>query len=453
MASSEEDSGAGEIELAKYSLVKLPSASSQVVMKAQETMLGSIDLEAFVDDLGRLGNCVRIAYHGVAGYTDLQIDVQRIGYDVVKLCDKSALTVSHFKKASNTVLHALQATYEYLLDSLEDMALDTLGDVADTAQSMAEAAENLHVEFDKQAKVVVEALEKTQKQQGVEEKEKERLASERKKMAEEQAKAQALHKEAQEAARKSESLYLQAQQKEQDALELHEVADNSTGWKSFVNGVFGVTYTKRVHHEEAAKSAKEEKMKHLEKMFQQQKIRGDAIVQLAEYAKRIQNIKEGETQTEAAIEALVIAIGALKSLSMVMLQAAQFWKHMQMHCNELASDKMKKEIERALKLPEERRLRVWKSSAFVKKGVRYYAEWVALDCVCTQYVERIKLTQRELYAYMQEALPTDKAHAKVKELAKSFGEDLKKTQDTIEARKAKRQKEMDSLLALKESEE
>ena len=151
MANSKGDSGAGEIEITNYSLVKLPPASSQIVIKAQETMLGCIDLEALVDDLGRLGNCVRIAYHGVAGYTDLQIEIQRIGYDVTKLCDKSALTVSHFKKASNTVLQALQATYEYLLDNLEDMAIETLSDVADTAKGMAEAAESLHDEFDKQS--------------------------------------------------------------------------------------------------------------------------------------------------------------------------------------------------------------------------------------------------------------------------------------------------------------
>ena len=57
-------------------------------------MLGSIDLDVLVDDLRHVGDFVRIAYNGVAGYTDLQIKIRRIGYDVTKLCDKLAVTVS-----------------------------------------------------------------------------------------------------------------------------------------------------------------------------------------------------------------------------------------------------------------------------------------------------------------------------------------------------------------------
>ena len=35
-----------------------------------------------------------------------------------------------------------------------------------------------------------------------------------------------------------------------------------------------------------------------------------------------------------------------------------------------------------------------------------------------QFTDRVKLMHRELYTYMQEALPIDEAHAKIKELAK-----------------------------------
>ena len=68
-------------------------------MIEKSCLLGAIDLEALVDDLGRLGNCVRIAYHGVAGFTELQIKIQRIGYDVTKLYDNLAITIGKLKKA------------------------------------------------------------------------------------------------------------------------------------------------------------------------------------------------------------------------------------------------------------------------------------------------------------------------------------------------------------------
>ena len=114
-------------------------------------MLGSIDLAILADDLGRVGNFVRIAYNGVAGYTDLQIKIRRIGYDVTKLCDISAVTVSMFKRASTSILADLQGTYQFLLDRLEDMALETLAAVNDVAKDMAGAAEQLSKEFDEQS--------------------------------------------------------------------------------------------------------------------------------------------------------------------------------------------------------------------------------------------------------------------------------------------------------------
>ena len=181
-----------------YSLSELPSSNSRVVVIEKSRLLGAIDLEALVDDLGRLGNCVRIAYHGVAGFTELQIKIQRIGYDVTKLCDKSAITIGKFKKASSTVLSALQATYQYLLESFEDMALETLADVSDTAKGMAEAAQELHDDFERQAKVVVSALEDTQRQQNVEEEKKKKMAEERQEMEAEEKKQQALRDQAQE---------------------------------------------------------------------------------------------------------------------------------------------------------------------------------------------------------------------------------------------------------------
>lgn len=66
---------------------------------------------------------------------------------MTKLCDKSAITVSKFKRACETILGDLQTTYEYLLDNFEDMALDTLASVTELAGKMATAAQELHKDF------------------------------------------------------------------------------------------------------------------------------------------------------------------------------------------------------------------------------------------------------------------------------------------------------------------
>ena len=125
-----------EIGGVEYHLDIVPTAESTVVAEEKEQLLSAVDLKTLVNDLRRVGAFIRIAYNGVGAagpkFTQIQIDIQDLGYDVAKLCDKSALTVSKFKHASATVLTDLQATYEYLLDNLEEMAVETLSSISKT---------------------------------------------------------------------------------------------------------------------------------------------------------------------------------------------------------------------------------------------------------------------------------------------------------------------------------
>ena len=118
MADSDKPKREVEIDGECYALDKIPSENSGVVKAEMEKLLGAIDLKALVSDLGRVGGFIRIAYNavGAAGYqlTKEQIKIQRLGYDITKLCDKSALTVAKFKKASSSILTVLQCTYGYL---------------------------------------------------------------------------------------------------------------------------------------------------------------------------------------------------------------------------------------------------------------------------------------------------------------------------------------------------
>ena len=116
-----------------FDLVTIPDAKSKMVMKTKDLLLGSLDLQSLVDDLGKLGSFIRVAYNGVAGHTEEQIQVQNVGYKVTELADKSAVTVYQFKGASQNILQELKSTYQYLLDGYDDMALKTLSMMTNTA--------------------------------------------------------------------------------------------------------------------------------------------------------------------------------------------------------------------------------------------------------------------------------------------------------------------------------
>ena len=58
----------------QFNLVSIPNAGSKLVQTAKEHLLGSLDLHSLVEDLGKLGNFIRVAYNGVAGHTRVQIN-------------------------------------------------------------------------------------------------------------------------------------------------------------------------------------------------------------------------------------------------------------------------------------------------------------------------------------------------------------------------------------------
>ena len=283
----------------RYFLDTMPGTNTQLV-KDKLRLFGVIDLEALFDDFGRLGNCVGIVYHGVNGIDELQFDIQQICYDVIKLCNKSAVAVKNFKNVSIAALSSLKATYEFLMDSFEELALVTLAHVKDEVMQMGNTAEELQKEFDNQAEKLIIALEKT------------------------------------------------------------------------------------LNFENAAKKAAEYEITHTFK-------------------------------------------GSLKSLSIVMTNISLFWCQLHAHCRSLGEERINEMIQIALKCNEERRLKIYNSTGFKSDTIQYFARWVTLDHVCGMYMERIKLTQRELYTYIQEAAlhPAD-VRKKFKELVTKFQEKLLK---------------------------
>lgn len=453
-----------DIDGETFSLVKIPDVRSQLVKRSKEDLTGSLDLASLVNDLAKLGSFIRVAYNGVAGSTKLQIKVQKVGYKITKLADKSAVTVQNFKSASTSVLQELQGTYEFLLDGLEEMALETLSLLSKVAEQMAKAAEELHTDFEAATTDVIEALEDTQTEKGCQEDWKKKMKEEQKEFELKRKKAEELQKEANKAEEMFNKLYDEAQQREDEAL-----ASEGDILKSLSNSVSSVLgaglslvtgdldkFEKNIEkivsnsaYKDAKNQANAEKMKHLDDMKKQRELRMEANQQCIEFVERIKNCKDNDSLADVAIDALHNSVGALKSLSAIMMNAALFWRQMQKHCETLAQKDMQQMVERAMKFPDEKRLKVWTSSTFKKKAVGYYSKWVALDDVCGEYMVQIKETRKDLYAYLEENPTIEQSRENVRMLAESFGDRLKQEQKNIADKDTKEQEEMKALAARK----
>ena len=420
----------------EFSIVEVPSSGTALVKKQREYLLGSIDLSSLMEELGRVGNFVSLAYNGAAGHTELQSQIREIGYNITKLCDKLAVTVSKFKQASGHILDHLKWTYQFLLDGLEDIALQTLASMSEVAKGMATAAEQLHKDF------VDEFLKLEVKLKRVLERKKEITERLRK------FEIDRIHAEKQRKA--SEQEYAECEKRYREAEENQEAkASAANPFKAMVNAFVsphGFTAFDMEGDKERAKEYREEKLKHLDNMKRQREQRRAALEEIAVFANHIIDCREDADLADAAIDALHKAMGGLQKLSALMLKVALFWKQMQMHCETLARDKMQKMIMRAMKRPEKERLRVWTAKSFKTQAIKYYAQWVALDDVCAIYMAKIKETQKTLYSYLTENPTLNEARANVRQIIIQFSDDLRRAHSEIDEKNAADEEERNRML-------
>ena len=437
-----------------YSLVELPRTDTQLVVAERAKLLGQIDLKTLVQDLGRVGKCIRVAYNGVTAagpkFTELQIEVQDLGYDVTKLCDKSAITVSKFKRACTTILSDLQTTYEYLLDNFEDLALETLAAVSEIAGQMAAAAEELHKDFDEEAMKVRGVAKKTKREQGAQ-----AILVQDKMQEEKDLKVRHEHQQkvlenARKAEEEAERTYREYEMKEDEAIE--NLGDGGNVLAKFVNGLTSKFLGARLFGDDPGTKQqkvghwKEKKREALEKRKERESMRKEAYQQLTDFAVSIERCNGEKEMAEAAVKALHKAMDGLQMLATLMMQAALFWKQMQEHCKALGEDKMKQTVENAMQSYDDaKRRKLWTSTGFKRNAVSFYAGWVALDSVCGEYMLAIQETQRDLYKYITENPSYEEAERNVKQLAIEFQKDLQEAQKAIEERDSETDEEIRSL--------
>lgn len=437
-----------DIDGTTYSLEKLPERDTQLVLSERERVLGGIDLKTLVEDLSCVGKCIRVAYNGVTAagpkFTNLQIEVQDLGYDVTKLCDKSAITVSKFKRACGTILTTLQSTYAYLLDNFEDMALRNLESISKLAGEMASAAEELHKAFEEEAEKVVKVQQKTKQSKAEQAILVEDLKKEEEELKIRHEHQQQIVEQARKAEEEAQVRLRDYELKEDKAIQqLGEDGNIFTKMVNAVTSVFGVTAfgESQGTKERKLRQWRAKKVDALEKRVECEKIRIEAYQQLIEFAVKIGRCRDEKELAAAASDALHEAIGGLLELARVMKQASVFWKQLQEHCKSLGEDKIKEDVAYAMeKYDDAKRRKYWTTPGFKLRAVNFYAGWVALDGICAAYMSAIQETRRDLYKYITENPSYEEARRNVQQLAAELQRDLEEQQKAIKDRISEQQK-------------
>jgi len=153
---------------------------------------------------------------------------------------------------------------------------------------------------------------------------------------------------------------------------------------------------------------------------------------MEENAMKIERANEKTGLASAAIEALHGTIGGLYALSTIMLRAAQFWENMQKHLETLKRPLIEKEVKAVMQYDKTERYNVWVSDDFKERGVNCYAMWVALEEVCSEYMEKLSLTNEKLYHMLIENPRPDQASAHLPELVSKFLPNLERQTRALE---------------------
>ena len=434
------------IEGAEYSIEEAPPEDSNIVQEQVKIILEAVNLKALVKDLTKVGQYIHIASVGVtaAGHTELQIEVQKIGVSVATLGRNSHTAVMQFRLASTRILETLQTTYHFLLLGKEESALRMLEGVTKVAKVMSAVAQGLQIKFESETQKVLEVLEQTMTARGLEKKNKEKIAQQLKEFDILKQKVHLARKQAIEAEKKHWRLYEDARRKQYKALEKD---DNPLKMivNAFTSAKFGFSVFDDGTNKEMAEAARDEKLTQLKYVQEQQAIQQEAAQRVAEFMMRIENCKDSSQLADIAIDALQAAISGLKALSVVMMRAAHFWDQMHKHVESMQKSDFVDYVKEVMSNTKEERTQEWNSQFFLKRGVRYCAQWVALYSVCTKYMMELEHVQEGVYYVLKDNPNEEEALAKLSELAKEYRQEMEKDRRGIEDQSSKVDKEIKQL--------
>ena len=461
----------------EYSLLKAPDDKSKYVIEAHKTLTETLQINELAFDLQNVGKFILMAYCGVMGHLKLEKQVRDRLHSVVKLCDDTVHTLNEFSRASTTAITNMATAYEYLLDGFEDIALETLQDVAKISKDMQDRSLELKNRFSDEADEVRKVhddtaskkqkvsdantkakktmeilkidkstankdLEKASKEEEEEEKKLHFTLEEERKTADERRKIAA------KLAKELDEIQIEVDKADEQAIAYlpqtgifsrikstfthllggktdDDVESNALGIaKQNVSDKHSKALLKAKEAKEAedkkAQMLKEHREHHARALQERAKKREQTMKLMAEAAKKLQMCKfEDDIQTESLL-CLHHALTALKNLQDIMTIAANFWRDTHSVCSQLSGDSMTKQIDRLQKLPEDKRQRLWNARAFKMEAIKYYSNWVAVQKVCTDSRASITNSQCQIHVFIRANPTKTEAVAMLQILAEEF---------------------------------
>ena len=372
----------------EYSLTNLPTRSSAVVLSERDSLLGSVDFGALAKDFRKLSVLAGDASRESTAFGDgpLQSHVQGLASDVSALLVKSTKTVAKFMETTEVALQQLTTVFKDLSDNYSDNSLEALGKVSVLAEDMAKLSEGLHADSETDRQSAQNVLEEVMTAKGVVEQKRSQLEKKRKELHISKTRMEELQKSALKAEKKAQEMAKQAE--EEAARARKKKKKKKKGFlKKIVHAVgkaVGHDNTEKYKKQEAAAREEQRKFNEQRKVHHNQYMR--AVREAEGLEKEIRSVQFDTKHASSTIGTLHNLVGTFKSLSTTTHKVVDFWKNLQLHCQDLQNLVVMRDVEEVGSHSADH-VRVWTSPAFQARAVRLYSRWLVLQGECLVYMD------------------------------------------------------------------
>ena len=404
-----------------YSLLEVPAESSQAVVAGKKAILESLRLENLVTGLSRAADLVYVAQNGVAGFGPLMAAMTGLSDSIIAAASDTALTLSSIADDSDSILRYLQRSMGFLVSGREKLAVKYLAKCAVSAQEISTDSSQLAATFDRISDQAIEILQDTQIEQG---RQHEKIAEERRNLAQlkaNNAAARALNQELATQRVSLKVLYEEAKAQQQTSenrafamritgaitgaigagldafaqgMIMSGAAKNPKGAIATIVAKQGEDVAEHISESsdviatsqtEVAQAYRQEKAKYLDILLKAEENQRQVLADIARYAELLKSAVEEDQIAEVITAALHSAVGALKGIATTLRDNAYFWQLMANACQKLAEPDFLELMGDIEELSLDERLAIYFEDDFKLEIITYYAQWQAMSLVCNEY--------------------------------------------------------------------
>lgn len=122
----------------------------------------------------------------------------------------------------------------------------------------------------------------------------------------------------------------------------------------------------------------------------------EQLALLAENTKKLAGIVIDQNSTEAAVQALIIAVSCLKKVVVAVKDIELFWNSMEACCRSLADSSLKDTIKDLQQIDKAERIEAYYSDMIMYPLLCYIAKWAAIGSISREYIAAAEKTRDNL---------------------------------------------------------